>query len=959
MRVQLLTLRSVFSLLPLLSAQAFASDVKDPFFKDQWSLKNSGQVLLRKETDLKRVRLIGKANADINWQSLQEINLKKNNVVVAVLDSGVDINHPDLKNNIWFNEKACLGDEKNAYKDCYGRNVLDGNNDLIDEVGHGTHVAGLIAAVANEIGIRGVADSGVKILPVKVLNQKVNGFSYNNKLVTSIIAEGMNYAISKNVDVINLSLGWPKIIDTPEIRKAFEVAYQKNIIVIAASGNNNKDLPTYPCSYSNVICVGAIDNQGQMSEFSNFGDRVDFVAPGVGMISTFPNNLESRTLRMKGYEVKDGSSQAAPLVAGIAAAIRAVNPELSVDEVKNILISSAQKTLFNDESKKFINYGLVNMKAALDLAQTSVKDRAILVNKENDEVLYDENLTFKYTLPLQFLKKDGSEKKSTVVCIESLSKAIGFEETCVETEENKVVFNGKIIDQFLDSHIELKAKVNGEAYRLNLILSKKVSENQLTNLLTLENVDFNKMALVQPGRKISKLAKIIDRYSLVSKPEYYFLDPQKQTENTVISFLGEADKVYGLKEINLKQKVDRVLSIHRADINLDGKADIFIYAMSKDRLNLEFYLFNDKLQPLFGKDSKWTFPLSVFEGLKIDGQKEQFNWTQIQTTNWGTIQVPAMLKSHVIPEIDNSSDILLNQKKARNHLFYFEPVKSTDKIQLRLRVLDNVNLEEKLLAKLGVRNSRDMKNAYLVSLLAQTHEDVKESRNRAIYILDNHGDTVYYEVTYSPKEKDGFSIKTVDSGEQIETALAYDMTDAQTGKIGQKKMMTYLLSRSSAQLFTYDEGRLGSELIVNNAWENPILALIGSFDLGSETKFLFENRYSISLVSESGKVEELPVYRDSSFPGQSFSEGIKPILINSSVALYVNSTLVFGNRVYSMTDTQNQGFIRPIAHSVSIPENCLALNAESWDSLSDYKYMFLCKSNNGNVTLNSLSLSHE
>lgn len=949
----------LFTFTSLLSMQAFANEVNDPFFKDQWYLQNSGQVLLRKENDLKRVRLVGKKSADINWTSLKKLNIKKSNVVVAVLDSGVDIKHADLKNNIWFNEKTCTGDEANVYKDCYGRNILEGNNDLIDEVGHGTHVAGLIAAVANNIGITGVADAGVKILPVKVLNQKVNGFSYNNKLVTSIIAEGMNYAISKNVDVINLSLGWPKIIDTPEIRKAFEVAYQKNIVVIAAAGNNNKDLPTYPCSYANVICVGAIDNQGNMSEFSNFGDRVDFVAPGVSIISTFPNNLESRTLRMKGYEVKDGSSQAAPLVAGIAAGIKAVNPDLTVDEIKNILISSAQKSLANEESKKFVNFGLVNMQKALELAQNSLKGRVVLINKENDEVLYSEDLTFEYTLPLQYLKKANAERSTAKICLETLSDAISFEESCLETNEKTITFKGKIEDLYSDSHIELKASVNGESYRLNLILSKKMSENNLSNLLTLENVDFNKMALVQPGRKISKLAKIIDRYNLISKPEYYFLDPQKQADKTVISFLGQTNKSYELKDIDLNQKVDRVLSIHRADINLDGKADIFIYAMSKDRLNLEFYLFDSNLKPLFGKDSKWTFPVSTFEGLKIDNQKELFNWTQIKTEHWGKIQVPAMLKSHVIPDIDNSSDILLNQKKARNHLFYLEPIKSADKVQLRLRVLDNVKVEASLLKKLGIRSSRDMKNVYLVSLLAQTEEDVREAKNRAVYILDNYGETTYYEVTYSPFEKEAFTYKEIDSGEQIETALAYDMTDAKTGKIARKKMMTYLLDRSSAQLFTYDEGRLGDESIVKNVWENPILALLGSFDLGKETKYLFENRYSISLVSENGKTAELPIYRDSSFPGQSFSEGIKPILINGAVALYVNSTLVFGNRVYSMVDTQNQGFIRPIAHSVSIPENCLALNAESWDSLNDYKYMFLCKSNNGNVTLNSLSLSHE
>ncbi|MGZ3806477.1 MAG: S8 family peptidase, partial [Bacteriovorax sp.] len=283
------------------STMAFGADslvVNDPLYSKQWALKNNGQVILKNISDLERVRNPGIPGNDINWVDTSAIATSKKDLIVAVLDSGVDIDHPDLKDRIWYNDKLCTNAPNAKNLPCNGFNFLDGNNNLSDDVGHGTHVAGVIAANRNNIGIAGAADPRIKIMPVKVLNSQVSGFVYNGKLITDVIADAMVFAIKNGAEVINLSLGWPKLIDTPKIRQAFQMAEDQNVMVIAASGNNTKDLPTFPCAYENVVCVGAIDNRGELADFSNYGSKVDLVAPGEYIVSTIPRNLESRVLRI-------------------------------------------------------------------------------------------------------------------------------------------------------------------------------------------------------------------------------------------------------------------------------------------------------------------------------------------------------------------------------------------------------------------------------------------------------------------------------------------------------------------------------------------------------------------------------------------------------------------------------------------------------------------------------------
>ncbi len=120
-------------------------------------------------------------------------------------------------------------------------------------------------------------------------------------------------------------------------------------------------------------------------------------------------------------------------------------------------------------------------------------------------------------------------------------------------------------------------------------------------------------------------------------------------------------------------------------------------------------------------------------------------------------------------------------------------------------------------------------------------------------------------------------------------------------------------------------------------------------------KYLFENRYSIGFETSEGVKVELPVYRDSSFPGQSFSETFSPFVNGSKVGLFINSTLIFGKRIYAMQETERNGFNRPISMSVSIPKNCVSLGIDKNGDLTRYNYSFICHEGNNETSLKFLS----
>ena len=260
--------------------------------------------------------------------------LGSRDIVVAVIDTGIDIKHPDLKDNLWKNKRELKGkpgvdDDNNGYvDDFYGWNFVSNNNKLTDNHGHGTHIAGIIGAVGgNGIGISGVAPR-VSLMTLKYYDPKAPG---RNNLMNTVRA--LKYAIDQGVDVINYSGGG--LEPSPAEKKLIEQAHRKGILVVAAAGNekSNSDIHGYypaDYSYDNIISVTAYDQSENILPTSNYGAKtVDIAAPGNNIYSTLPGG---------GYGYMTGTSQATAFVSGVAVLLKSRFGDFNAQKIiKHIL----------------------------------------------------------------------------------------------------------------------------------------------------------------------------------------------------------------------------------------------------------------------------------------------------------------------------------------------------------------------------------------------------------------------------------------------------------------------------------------------------------------------------------------------------------------------------------------------------------------------------------------------
>ncbi len=289
------------------------------------------------DPDMKLQYGLDNINADKAWST----TTGNSEVIIAVVDTGVDLSHPDLQENL-----------------VNGYSTVKGTSSPNDDNGHGTHVAGIVAALSNNSrGVAGLAPK-CKVMPIKVLSAKGDGND-------SDIAEGVVWAVDHGAKIINLSLGGSGAGRTLE--NAMLYAYNSNVLVIAAMGNNGKKVKTYPAAFKNIIAVGATDIKNKIAPFSNYGEWISVSAPGLKIHSTFPTyKVElSRYNLSSSYAVLSGTSMAVPFVAGLAALIMSKNKDLNRAEVRK-KIETGCNDIESPGFDEFSGAGLIDASKALN-----------------------------------------------------------------------------------------------------------------------------------------------------------------------------------------------------------------------------------------------------------------------------------------------------------------------------------------------------------------------------------------------------------------------------------------------------------------------------------------------------------------------------------------------------------------------------------------------------------------
>jgi len=306
----------------------------DTFFDYQYALYNSGQNIGVPGSPQ------GKNRADIKATAAWEESKGAAEVIIAIIDTGVDLEHPDLVNKMISS----------------GRDFVNDDFDATDDNSHGTFVAGIAAAETNNNeGVAGVAWN-CKILPIKCADDK--GWSWN-----SLLIEGIYWAVDNNASVINISIGGS---DTdPLLKDALKYAFDNNVVVVAAAGNEAEPV-LYPAAYTEYcLAVAASDYDDNQASWSNYGPEIDVAAPGERIVGCVPDWFWGPGSIP--YAFGSGTSYASPHVAGFAALIKSSKDWLTAAEIMNIICYSADDINSTEHPGKddYMGYGRINMEKAL------------------------------------------------------------------------------------------------------------------------------------------------------------------------------------------------------------------------------------------------------------------------------------------------------------------------------------------------------------------------------------------------------------------------------------------------------------------------------------------------------------------------------------------------------------------------------------------------------------------
>ncbi len=452
----------------------------DPEYKNQWALKN--------------------IHAQEAWINLKDTS-SLNEVKVAVIDTGLDMNHEDLKDRITPGFDFVDMDE-------------DPSPGPVNEE-HASHVAGIIAASAdNEVGVAGTAGKApIKIMPLRVL-EAGSGDDYT-------IAQAIYYAADNGAKVINMSLGGYG--ESPLITNACNYAFNKGVVVVAAAGNDALDTENFnPGAVPGVITVAATDVDNETAYFSNFGDQIELAAPGVDILSTLPGDK---------YGAYSGTSMATPFVSAAAALLISKNPSLSIIEVEQYLTDSSKDL---GDAGKDINfgYGLIDLSEALSMKE--IKPRLEITNLSDKSTVYDIiSIQTRFTYPEKIL--------NTNLYIDDILIAPIENEVISEADEESVaqsVYENKMYNNFeLDTN-----KFRDGIHTLKVVAEDKDEQTYTKEIsINIRNKVYTglRVKVTNEGEPVkSGYVEVYNKYNLNGETYYRYIYSANTSSNGVAIIPG-------------------------------------------------------------------------------------------------------------------------------------------------------------------------------------------------------------------------------------------------------------------------------------------------------------------------------------------------------------------------------------------------------------------------------------
>ncbi|OFZ26270.1 MAG: hypothetical protein A2381_19060 [Bdellovibrionales bacterium RIFOXYB1_FULL_37_110] len=939
----------------------------DHFSAYQWGLYNSGQVIKRDIDDINQETILGEKGVDVGIESIFEgMDEKiKEDVLVAVVDSGIDFEHPDLASNIYRNKLECdeflnlrtkpVEDlDGNGYiGDCMGWDFTASKNQHrpTDDKGHGTHVAGIIAAIKNNnLGVSGLSNK-IKILPVKVLQKQELSGTQGVSSFTDRVAQGILYSVKMGAKVINLSLGWPKAIDTRYLREAIQAAVDAGVLLVAAAGNNNTNISIFPCSYQNVLCVGALSLDKKLARFSNYGGSVDVIAPGEQILSTFPAKLYPELFSTNGYELKDGTSQAAPFVSAQAAILWGLNPKSSRNEIWARIIETTKPM----SGSKYTLDGLIQISQSVKATSVPVI-RPIF--KDFSGIFYDnKSKTFAFNLPI---KNYWMEMQNINVAVQVINPSIKkpvsefLNITLKNGEVKNLPIKGKLDDLNLDSNVMIKVTIVNQNhqshYQFETPLVRNISseDEEIIRARLHTSMPVEKILFKKDDKLYANINTVWDHYKIDHFPSYYYSEVIDGKLTLSMFTKKNEDLVEFKRELPL---VTRILNVTRMDLNYDGVLDFFISAIGKNGAEefLQYLYLDNHLQDLVaGTGFFYRPPVKIF----LDTKKSTFipfTW------NNQRIAVPVWVDYGLIPPASKNPDPFASEdKNQRKHIYMLVPSQKNldDPLsEMHLKILDDYRFNDLLRKEhdlfwsdqISILGSYTQNEAFLKKGEALFQITIGESFLRKYFTLRVSQDLQYQISEVDVKEialEGSYKIPVNVIGDAQTKYMEHTaFVGFQTDTLAQYAMMNNETLHLD-YFFRYEQ-KIKSD---------HLLGVMASYIKNDRLFSFMQSKSNIVLVTmlhDQLDVFYHPINRVSFIAGNIFNELYYPVVYGTGAqklpAYYIDATSLHSGHVYIIKASEN-GLVAPIKNNVYIPKNCLPMNPVKIENDLE-AYSLLCLEN--------------